>query len=162
MNTLDYAILMELDGEKYYREQALLNQGNELCTVCNLLAREEKRHAEILELKKQKLPYTLQASDFLENAKNIYAGSKGIIADKSQAPNQLDFYRSVCDMEQKSIDLYQGFLSEADNEEDKQLFEYLIKQEKQHLEAFEDMSRMLENASWWVESAEFGLRRDKY
>lgn len=162
MNTLDYAISMELDGEKYYREQALLNQDNELFTVCNLLAEEEKRHAELLALKKQNLPYTLRASEFLENAKNIYTGSKGIVAEKSQAPNQHDFYRSVCDMEQKSIDLYQGLLSEAENDEEKQLFEYLIKQEKQHLEAFEDMSRMLENASWWVESAEFGLRRDKY
>ncbi|MDD3173200.1 MAG: ferritin family protein [Herbinix sp.] len=161
MNTLDYAMKMEYDGEKYYREQAELNKDNGLYVVCNLLAEEEKNHARVLENKKKHLAYNLHDSDFLTNAKNVYTGSKGIEVEETNYPSQLDFYRNVCEMEQKSIDLYQKFLSDA-TEEDRKLFEYLINQEKQHLEAFEEMSRLLQNAEWWIESPEFGRRREEY
>jgi rubrerythrin len=162
MTTLDYAIKMECDGEKYYREQAKINKNNGLSVVCNLLAEEEKEHAQLLKNKKDQLSYNLQPSDFLTKAKNVYTGSKGIEVKDTNYPSQLDFYRIVCEMEQKSVDLYQKFLSEATKEEDRKLFEYLINQEKQHLEAFEEMSRLLQNAEWWIESPEFGRRNEEY
>lgn len=162
MNTLDYAIKMEYDGEKYYREQAKINKNNGLSIVCNLLAEEEKEHAEILENMKKQMPYKLHESDFFINAKNIYTGSKGIEVEETNYPSQLDFYRNVCEMEEKSIDLYQKFLSDATEEEEKKLYEFLINQEKQHMEAFEEMSRLLQNAEWWIESPEFGRRREEY
>lgn len=161
MDTLDYAIKMEYDGEKYYREQAKINKDNGLSVVCNLLAEEENKHARILENKQKNLDYNLHESDFLTNAKNVYTGSKGIEVEESNYPSQLDFYRIVCKIEQESIDLYQKFLSDA-TEEDRKLYEYLINQEKQHLEAFEEMSRLLQNAEWWIESPEFGRRREEY
>lgn len=162
MNTLDYAIKMEQDGEKYYREQAEINKDNGLYAVCNLLAEEEKIHTQILENKKKNLAYNLVDSDFLSNAKNVYTGLNGIEVQEANYPSQLDFYRTVCQMEEKSIDLYQKFLSDAVEEEDKKLYSYLIDQEKKHLEAFEEMSRLLQNSEWWVESPEFGIRREKY
>lgn len=162
MNTLDYAIKMEYDGEKYYREQAEINKENGLYVVCNLLAEEEKKHAQILENKQKQLAYDLYESDFLVDAKNVYTGSKGIETEETNYPSQLDFYRTVCKMEEESIDLYQKFLSDAREEEDRKLYEYLINQEKQHLEAFEEMSRLLQNAEWWIESPEFGRRREEY
>lgn len=162
MNTLDYAIKMEYDGEKYYREQSEINKDNGLFVVCNLLADEERRHALLLENKKSHTEYDLPDSDFLEKAKNIYNGVKGIQLKETNYPSQLDFYRIVCDMEQKSIEMYQEFLTEATSESDKKIFEYLIKQEKQHFDAFEEMSRLLQNAEWWIESPEFGRRNEEY
>lgn len=162
MNTLDYAIKMEYDGEKYYREQAELNKGNGLYIVCNLLAEEEKKHAQILENKKKELSYDLPDSEFLKSAKNIYTGSKGIEVEGTNYPSQLDFYRIVSEMEQKSVDLYQMFLADAEKEEDRKLYEYLINEEKQHIEAFDEMSRLLQNSEWWIESPEFGRRREEY
>lgn len=162
MNTLDYAIKMEYDGEKYYREQAEINKDNGLYIVCNILAEEEKNHAQILEKKKNQSAYQLIESDFLSNVKNVYTGSQGIEVEGTKYPGQLDFYRIVCETEKNSIDLYEKFLSEATTEEDKKLYDFLIHQEKQHLEAFEEMSRLLQNAEWWIESPEFGRRREEY
>lgn len=162
MNTLEYAIKMENDGEKYYKEQAEINKNSGLSVVCELLAEEEHKHAEILENKKNQIAYKLQDSDFLSKAKNVYTGSKGIQLKETNYPSQLDFYRIVCDMEQKSVDLYQELLTNTTEEEDKKLFVYLIHQEKQHLEAFEEMSRLLQNAEWWIESPEFGRRNEEY
>ena len=162
MNTIEYAIKMEYDGEKYYREQAEINKDNGLSVVCNLLADEEKRHAQILENKRKHLEYKLLDSDFLINAKNIYAGAKGIDVEGTNYPSQLDFYRIVCDKEKESVDLYQKLLSGVEDDDEKKLYEYLIKQEEQHLEAFDEMSRLLQNAEWWIESPEFGRRREEY
>lgn len=118
MNTLEYAIKMEYDGEKYYREKAELNKENGLYIVCTLLAEEEKKHARILEKKREQLVYDLPASDFLKDAKNVYTGLKGIKVEGTNYPSQLDFYRIVSEMEQKSVDLYQTLLADAENEED--------------------------------------------
>lgn len=162
MNTLDYAIEMEYDGEEYFRKQAEINKDNGLYVVCGMLAEEEKKHALLLENRKNHTPYQLTASDFLSNARNIYTGMKGIELEGTKYPGQLDFYRIVCEMEKKSIDLYQKFLTDVTDEEDKKIFMYLIEQEKQHLEAFEEMSRLLQNAEWWIESPEFGRRNEEY
>lgn len=162
MNTLEYAIKMEYDGEKYYRKQAEINKGNALFAVCNLLADEEKNHAKILESKKNNSAYKLITSDFITNAKNVFTGTKGIDIEGYQYPSQLDFYRVASDMEKQSVDLYQGFLAKAVEDEEKKLFEYLIQQEKQHLETFEEITRLLHNAEWWIESPEFGRRREDY
>ncbi len=48
MDILVYAIKMELDGEKYYKEQAKLNRENNLYNVFMDLAKDESDHAKIL------------------------------------------------------------------------------------------------------------------
>ena len=48
MNTFEFAINMELDGEKYYTGQAEMNEGNSLKTVFLMLAKDERNHSEIL------------------------------------------------------------------------------------------------------------------
>lgn len=161
MNTIEYAINMEHDGEKYYREQAEINKSNALHTVCNLLADEEKKHAQILENKKNKLDYKLTGSDLLSDTKNVFTDVKDIEVHGKQNP-QLIFYRIASDMEKNSIDLYNEFLSSATTDDEKELFEYLIKQEKQHFEVLEEIDRLLTNAEEWIESPEFGRRREEY
>lgn len=161
MNTLEFAIQMELDGEKYYREQAELNKDNPLNSVCTLMADEEKKHAEILESKKNSLAYELPDSKLPSDAKNIFAGAKDIQVSGKQHP-QLLFYREASEMEKKSISLYSDFLAGAATDEEKKLFEYLVHQEKQHLALIEELDRLLTHAEDWIESPEFGRREDEY
>ncbi|HEY5560536.1 MAG TPA: ferritin family protein [Clostridiaceae bacterium] len=162
MNTLQYAINMEHDGEKYYRGQAEINKNNELQVVCNLLADEEKIHGEILESKKNKLAYKLIDLDLLSNAKNMFTSAPDIDAQEKRDSSQLAFYRIAADMEKKSIELYQQFLADATDADEKELCKYLIKQEKQHYELFDEMGRLLTNAENWIESPEFGRREEEF
>jgi len=161
MNTLEFAIQMELDGEKYYREQAELNKGNPLNSVCNLMADEEKKHAEILEGKKSNLAYELPDSKLPADAKNIFTDAKDIEVSGKQH-TQLLFYRTAAEMEKKSIDLYSEFLAGASTDDEKKLFEYLVQQETKHLELIEELDRLLTHAEDWIESPEFGRREDEY
>jgi rubrerythrin len=159
VNDLKFAIKMEQEGEKYYREQAEKNKNNALHTVCLMLANDENRHAHILMNKMNDMPFVLAPMDTLEKAKSIFAGMEDMKAPPQQESlSQFDFYRLAVDIEQKSIELYTEFKAKADGEKEKELFDYLIKQEKQHFETLDEISRMLRQSMETHESAEFGIR----
>lgn len=160
MNDLKFAIDMELEGEKYYREQAAINHDNSLATVCLLLMEDEKRHARILTEKGNAEEYHLLNTDTLAKAKNIFTGAGDMKLEIKVFASQLDFYRIASEKEKQSINLYAGFLSNAVNEKEKELFEYLVGQENQHLAVLEELDRLLSRVEEWVENAEFGVREE--
>lgn len=160
MNPIEFAIQMEHDGEAYYRKQAELNKDNSLRPVCEMLAADERHHAQVLLSRSKLMSYELTDSDTLRSAKSIFSGIGDIESEFKEIPSQLDFYRIASEKEQQSIDLYTDLLSKADNQQDKELFQYLIGQEKQHFEVLDNLATLLRHTEDWVESAEFGLRKD--
>jgi len=160
MNALDFAIKMELDGEQYYRKQAEINIDNNLYSVCMMLANDETHHAQILTSMKERQSVELPDSDTLQKAKNVFNGLGEIEMALKPIPNQLDFYRIASEKETQSIALYSELLLKADNERDAEVYNYLISQEKQHFEVLDELAELLRHAEEWVESAEFGLRKD--
>ncbi len=160
MNDLKFAIDMELDGEKYYRQQAEINKNNSLNTVCLLLAADEKKHAQILTDKSNEISFQLIETDTLSKAKNIFEGIGDIKIEGKEKASQLDFYKIASELERKSIDLYTKYLSEAEGVKEKELFEYLIGQEQQHFAVLDELVLLLRHAEDWVENAEFGIREE--
>lgn len=160
MKTLDFAINMELDGEQYYKKQAEINRENNLYSVCMMLANDEAHHAQILTSMKERRSVELPDSDTLQKAKNVFSGIGDIEMALKPIPSQLDFYRLASEKETQSITLYQEMLSKAEDKQDVEVFEYLIGQEKQHFEVLDELADLLRHAEEWVESAEFGIRKD--
>jgi rubrerythrin len=159
MRNLKYAIKMENEGEKYYLDQARINSENSLHQVCLMLAKDEGNHARILNLKLNDEAFNLPKSDSLSKTKTIFAQLRDFQTDAKETAKQLDFYRMASELEKRSIDLYSGFLDSALDVPEKKLFEYLVKQEKQHFEVLDELASQLRNAEEWVESAEFGVRK---
>lgn len=157
MNVLEFAINMELDGEKYYNDQAENTKDTALKTVFLMLAKDEKSHAEILQKKSNKLLFELEPNETLSETKNLFKGIKHFKSEIKQIPNQLDLYRVALEKEKESINLYEKLLLEAADDESKNLFNYLIKQEKDHYEILDELVLQLNKSDDWVESAEFGL-----
>lgn len=161
MNYLEFAIKMELDGEKYYREQAEKNKENILYSVFIMLAEDERSHAEILRNKANELSYELKDSKVLTEYENVFESADDFESEIKAIPDQLDVYKMALKKEEESIELYEKMLSEAANDSEKTLFKYLIEQEKTHYAIFDELISHLSRAEEWVESAEFGLR-DEY
>ena len=160
MNVLDFAINMELEGEKYYTEQAELNKNTSLKTVFLILAKDEHAHAKILQDKADNLPYELNNSDILAETTNLFKEIKDFKNEIKQIPNQLDLYRAALEKEKESINLYEKLLLEAEDDKSKSLFTFLIKQEKDHYEVLDELVLQLNKADDWVEAAEFGIRTE--
>ncbi|MDF2943959.1 MAG: rubrerythrin [Herbinix sp.] len=158
MNTIDFAIKMELEGQKYYLEQSEINKDNELHTVFAMLAASEMEHAELLQRYKMREALYLSRHFIRPDIKPVFRDLKSF--QKEHTEKQLDAYRLASIQEEKSIELYQEMLNEAVEPSDKEVFEFLIGQEKEHLNLFEDLVIMLLRPEEWVESAEFGVRED--
>ena len=136
MNDLEFAIDMEYDGEKYYKQQAEINKDNSLHSVCLMLAADEQNHAMILTAKMNEKAFQLKDADTLSEAKSIFKGINDIKAEDKETASQLDFYRIASEKEQQSIDLYTRYLAKAESSEEKALFEFLIAQEQKALCGF--------------------------
>lgn len=160
MNSLDFAVKMELEGQKYYMEQAGINKGNSLDTIFLMLAKDEGKHADILQDKIKEAEYELEGNNTLSVSKSIFNNIGDYKDGIREIPRQLDLYRTALDKEKQSIDLYIDFLSNAADEKEKKLFQYLIKQEKEHYLILEEIVILLTRPDEWVESAEFGVREE--
>ena len=160
MHSLEFAIRMELDGEKYYTEQAEKTKGTRLHTIFLLLAKDEGKHAKILQDRANQLtPELLDATSYSEY-KNIFQQADDFAIAIKESPTQLDVYNFAMDKEREVIELYKEMLEKATDEKDKEIFRFLIKEEENHYLILEDMASHMGRPEEWVESAEFGLREE--
>ena len=160
MNNFEFAIKMEFDGEKYYKEQAELNKDNALSSIFQFLAKDEEHHAKTLQNKMNELAYELKDNETLIKYRNVFSGIEDLKREMKKNAIQLDSYKMAVEMEKRSIDLYERLLSEATDNKSKELFEFLVEQEEHHLEILEELVILISRPEEWVESAEFGNRKD--
>ncbi len=160
MSALEFAIQMELDGERYYRDQAELNKDNNLQPVFELLANEERQHADILRKYAKKSDYDFTDSRAFAEFKNVFADLDAFSVEVKTTPDQLDGYRLALEKEREMIELYEKMLRESETKQDRKLFEFLIEEEKKHYRIFAEIIEHLIKAEQWVEDAEFGLMEE--
>ena len=158
MNILEFAINMELEGEKYYLKQADNIRDSALKNIFMILAKDEFNHAEILQKKSNNIHFELNHDSILSDTKNLFEGIKDFKSETKQIPEQLDLYKAALEKEKESIDLYEKLLIEAADDESKALYTFLIKQEKDHFITLEELVSQLNRSNDWVEAAEFGIR----
>jgi len=161
MNILEYAIKMEEDGRDYYNNHALKTNNEALKTVCKMLSRDEMIHVKILKKKLDNIEYQLDELEDLDGIENVFNSLKDEKLEKDNL-TQLEFYRESVKMEEESISLYKDLIKIAKDEKEEKLFTYLIEQEEHHKKVLEEIERLIFNAGNWVESPEFGLRREEY
>lgn len=160
MRAIEFAIQMELDGEKYYLEQAEKADHAALRAVFTLLAAEEHEHADLLKKHAAQTDYQLHESKVPARIKGIFDNEKDLQIAFKERPEQLDAYRLALSKEKESIELYEKMRSDATSEEERSLFEFLVEQEKIHYNTFQHIIEHVMKAKQWVEAAEFGLRED--
>jgi len=158
MNVLDFAINMELDGEKYYKEQAEIAQDISLKNIFLILAEDENSHAKLLQHKSNNMSYELKGTETISETKNLFNEIKDFKNELKQNPDQLDLYRVALEKEKESIDLYEKLLSQSEDDKSINLFKFLIAQEKDHYTTLEELVSQLSKCNDWVEAAEFGVR----
>ncbi len=158
MNSIEFAIGMEMDNKRFYMAQAEKAEDSGLKSIFHTLAEEESIHARILKSKAETLPYELV--DTYAEIKSIFVeigNYKDII---KQIPDAVDVYRTALENEKKSLDLYQEMLEASNDEKDKKIFEFLIAQENDHCKVMEQLIELVDRPNEWVESAEFGIRKE--
>lgn len=158
MDAYQFAIDMELDGERYYREQAEKHGNSPLRPVFELLALDEAKHAELLQNRQAGKPYTLVAQPGLTRQMSLFKDAGDTDATVNGLPDQPELYHVALAKEQQSIDLYADLRAKAADAQAEAFFAFLVQEETNHKEILEDMYRFVNRPNEWVESAEFGVR----
>jgi rubrerythrin len=161
MDVFDFALQMELDGEKYYRDMAEKVQYDELKKVLVALAEDEHRHYKIIKYAKEQAFQEIAEEPFLEKVKNVFSDNKDVEAIAQLRSEQIDVYRAALVKEKESVELYKKLQVDAEKEDIKSIFEKLMQEEERHAEQLEHIIDMLNNVNDWVEAAEFN-RKDVY
>lgn len=160
MRRIDFAIQMEDEGERYYNQQATQYHDTPLAVIFKKLAQAECRHAELLRNRASGEPYTLFEDPLLSESKTLFAGIQPYHHDYIDQPGQLEAYRYALELERRSVELYQAMLKEASSPADRQLLNWLIRQEEDHVALFDELETLLNRPVEWVEAAEFGPREE--
>lgn len=166
---LQDAIKLEQDGEKYYREAAE-NVTNPLARSTFIaLADQEVKHADLLRAYCDAVseggicptPAEIDAGEYsvASTAANIFAEARKELAAGAIMPEDLSsLYDGAMAMERKSIALYANEAEKAKEAEDREFFEYLVKQEKGHLQILMQGQKYLDDPeSWFFEEEQWGV-----
>ena len=114
MDIFQFAMQMERDGEKYYRNLAAECGDKGLTTIFLMLAEAEVSHYEVLKKMSQGTEPRMSETQLLSNVKNIFArmNAKGKAFDFNVS--HVDLYKKARDLEEKSEKFYR---EKAGNEE---------------------------------------------
>ena len=162
MDIFDVALKMELESEKYYREQAKITDFSDLRVLLEKLAEEEAKHYKIVEALRLQNKESLSDEGSLAKIENIFTSyikdaealRKAISIEKSKE-EQIDVYRVALVKENKSVEVYEKMMVQAQSTHAKAVIERLIKEEQSHAEAIDEIIDLLNKVSDWVEAAEF-------
>ncbi len=162
MNEFDFAIKMEQDAEKLYRDLAKKASTPGVKQIFTMLADDEAMHERALEILKRKNGGKDLNDNFIPEVTTVFEKMRDHINEIELSKDQLDDYRIALNIEKKGYAYYKEQFEKSDSPEAKHLFKSLANQEKYHIRTVENLVEMLERPKWWVENAEFTPRDSDY
>lgn len=160
MKSLEYALQIEMDGIEFYLAKAEANKENSLHRLFIMIAKDELRHAAILRKRMQGTLDNLPENEALASLESIFDKTDSILDNVYSSSEQLAVYRLAREIEKKGIDLYYQLSSDSTNESDRKMFHYLMEQEREHYNVFDELATRVGRPEEWVEAAEFGPREE--
>ena len=158
MQILDYAMKMETDGERFYRDAASKTTDVGLSRILTMLADEEKKHFKVLEKLKAEGNANVEAGSLTTDAKNLFEQLQESNARPSADDSQLDLYAKAREIEEASRRFYLQKADESGSPETKAVFLKIAEQEKTHYQMLDTIvefvsrpepGNWLENAEWY-------------
>lgn len=160
MNMLEFALQVELDGIEFYLSKAEENKENSLHKVFMMIAKDEQRHEAIIRKMMYNETVDLPENEALASFDSLFSNTDDLMDNMYSSSDQLATYRLASGIEKKGIDLYNKLAGETDNPAEKEIFQYLLAQEKIHYDLFDELVVRVGRPEEWVESAEFGPREE--
>ncbi len=156
---IDSAIEMEKQTRAYYEEAAGRVNDPSGKKMLELLAKEEKKHSQVLVEMRDGNYGNLAASSLIDEVRNLV--TEGIGTGRNLISTDISLrgiLQKAMEIEQAMLRFYEDKAAIADDAEVKNLFAKLAEQEKEHYLLISSLSEYFDRPAEWVESAEFGLR----
>jgi len=161
VEALQIAIQMEIDGKAFYLKVSQ-ESGNELGKkLLQSLAAEEDIHRQKFEeiynaiSNRKAWPTTDFQPDGGKGLRTIFARATGEMSDNIKAPaTELDAVQTAMDMENKSYDFYRNQSKNASNEAERDFYEIVASEEREHHIILLDYYQYLKDPAGWFVTKE--------
>ena len=158
MEIYEFAIQMERDGEKYYRDLIQKSSSAGLQKIFGLLADEEVRHRKLIEDLRQRTVASSESSRILQNVRNIFITMNDEIpAWGALSREAVNAFRKALDIEEMSKKFYLQKSDEAQDGQTKAVLNLLAAEEANHVRIMENIVEFVSRAEPgnWLENAEW-------
>ncbi|MBP1682042.1 MAG: ferritin-like protein [Proteobacteria bacterium] len=163
MNVYEYAMKVEKDGERYYRELASKTNDAGVKSILTMLADEEVKHYIVFDkMSKNQIIPTQPSVDIFKHTKNIFEKMQKENKTPSFSQDQIEFYKSALRSEESSYKFYTEKALMLEEGEQKQAFLRIAEEERAHYVLLENLVEYVSAPESWVESAEFNHLSSKF
>ncbi len=156
MSIFDFAMQMELDGEKLFRELAEKASNTGLKKIFTFLADDEVNHYNVFKNIKDHSSLDIEESTILEDSKNVFAQMK-ISGDNefNADAEHKEAYQLALDMEKKAYIFFEEKAIKTNDPAEKKLLLAIAKEERRHFRLIEGIIDFVSQPETWLENAEF-------
>jgi rubrerythrin len=158
---LQYAVRMEIDGQRYYTEHAALMKNIPGKRLFIQLAMEEADHRQRFESvhdtvsRTRGWPPPVKGQGLGEGIKTVFAGWVTELGlHPVAAVTELEAIQKALDMENASYELYQARCEEASDQSQKDFYAALAAEEKGHYLVLLDYHEYMTNPAFWFADKE--------
>ncbi|SFL85404.1 ferritin family protein [Halanaerobium salsuginis] len=156
MNIYDFAIDFEIKNREFYEDCAANTEHEEIKQVFLELAKEEKKHENIVRQLKAEKKVDEVESGILPMAKDAFDKiSKNMPGDSVMGQQQVDIYKKAKVMEADSYNFYLEKAEESDLPAVQETFKKLAKEEKKHEKIMDNIVEMVDRPNTWLDDAEW-------
>jgi rubrerythrin len=153
---IDFALEFEKKGVLLYLDFALKEANPLSKNLFYTLAKQEIEHAEKIEkfysgLLVGELPEGKNIDSVEEDMKSFF---KTLEKSNLSKESNIDVYKAAIELERKGYETYKKFYYDSNNEAEKKLLQFLLNEEKKHLESIVNVYSYLTGTSDWFEREE--------
>ncbi|HSB32762.1 MAG TPA: ferritin family protein [Candidatus Sulfobium mesophilum] len=153
MDIYEYAMQLEKDGEKFYRDVASKTDNKGLRTILTMLADAEVKHYKLFENMKANDKVRVSDSPILNDVKNVFIDMREKKEFKTDV-TQIGLYKKAQEIEIKTRDLYLDRAKEGDADQ-REIFLKIAGEEKRHYLILENIIRLVSQPDIWLENPEW-------
>ena len=156
MNAYQYAMRIENEAERFYRDLAEGISDNTIKNLFNMLADEEVKHFKVFEKMAQnaELP-SIANMDMSAKIREIFTDIKGCNRKYTFTDEQVSFYEKAAKIEDDAAKFYMEKAEEMTDPLQKEAFLAIAREEKKHQELMQNLANFVAAPDSWLESAEF-------
>ena len=153
MDIYEFAMQMELDGEKLYRGMRHQTADPGIQRILDMLADDEARHYQIVRQLRDGAPVGVSQTAVLAGARNVFAEMQGRSLDLRGT--QVQVYIQARQIERQSQEFYQDKAQVVSEPGHKATLLALADEERRHYILLDHVIEFLSRPHTWIENAEF-------
>jgi len=160
MDIIDIALKMEQDGKAFYEKHAAAAENEELRSILETLAEEEKRHYRFFKTLKENPDQPPSVAAFsapgvVGRVQNVFEKMSRDTEKKRFGDDARSIWTEALRMEEQAVAFYSNQVKKETNPQRRRLLEQLAAEEKKHVEMIDGVLMYLKDPATFAESSQF-------